>query len=120
MNMTKVIALLLLTVAISASEERLVPIAGSAVDAAVIKLREGEPQRLTVKIEWRKFDGSSDNSDWHLSDTEWWVRLHPDINGDPMNRLDKNKKYVIDGVLLEEGYNAVHVWVYDMQIEGSD
>lgn len=65
-------------------------------------------------IEYRPIQHLEDQSSWHIGDSRWWVRLQP-VDIYPMAKLEKNKKYKVTGVVLNQGYGCVNVWVKKLE-----
>ena len=64
-----------------------------------------------MTISYREIEGLRGQSQWHIGDTHWWVRLH-DGTGEAMERLDKTKTYKVTGFVLDQHYGVIQVW-YD-------
>jgi hypothetical protein len=62
---------------------------------------------------YREIVGLEGQFQWHIGDSQWWVRLH----GVPaeyfdMAKLDTSKTYRVAGNVLEQNYGVVEVWVH--------
>ena len=70
-----------------------------------------EPPKSTVlEIEYHEIVGLLGHVQWHISNTPYWIRLHPVENYD-IEKLNKEMKYKVIGVVLEQNYGVVEVWV---------
>lgn len=63
-------------------------------------------------MSYHPIKGLENQSQWHIGDTHWWVRLH----GTPseyydVDKLDKTKTYRVVGVVMEQNYGVIEVWV---------
>jgi len=72
-----------------------------------------KPVREEFVIEWREIKGLDGQFQWHISDTHWWVRLHPARW--EMDKLDKKSKYKVDGVALQQNYGVIEIWAYSVE-----
>ena len=91
--------------------KRSVPESDAALDEKVRKIVfDRQPAVLDLPIGWHEIQGLSGHSQWHILGTRWWVDLHPALRG--LEKLDKNKQYVVHGVPLEQRYGVIDVWAY--------
>ena len=72
-----------------------------------------EAQLATFTIKYKEIKGLKGSFQWHLNDTSWWVKLHPDRYS--LEGLDKDKTYQVRGVMLEMNYGLIDVWVYEIE-----
>ena len=69
------------------------------------------PQTVELEIDYRPIVGlASPQSEWYIGQSVFWVRLHPKERY-AVEKLDKTKKYNVTGVILEQNYGMVDVWV---------
>ena len=68
------------------------------------------PKATTMTIEYREIKGLAGQFQWHIGDTQWWVRLHHGGES-PMRSLDKKKKYRVTGIIVDQNYGVIEVWL---------
>ena len=84
-------------------------------DAASIALDEAiretamkrKPAVMDLTIGYHEIRGLEGQFRWHILDTRWWVALH-----NTGVTLDKTKQYEVHGVVLDQVYGTINVWVY--------
>lgn len=80
----------------------------------VDKLLANPPKPVTLEIEYREVLGlAAPHYEWHIAGTGYWVRLYPE-GSYGVARLDKSKKYKVLGIVLEQNYGAVAIWVKNL------
>lgn len=80
----------------------------------ITKILQAPPKNDVITINYRPVANLENVSNWHIKDSKWWVRLQPvDIykSGD----LDKKRKYKVTGVILDQAYGCVNVWVKKLE-----
>ena len=83
---------------------------GDQERARIEALLQNAPKATVRVIEYRPIRGLEHTSQWHIGDSPWWVRLHH-AGGFSMSSLDKAKRYRVTGVVLEQNYGVVEVWL---------
>jgi hypothetical protein len=78
----------------------------------VAKAFTSSPRMYEFTMSYHPIKGLENQSQWHIGDTHWWVRLH----GTPseyydVDKLDKTKTYRVVGVVMEQNYGVIEVWV---------
>jgi hypothetical protein len=73
------------------------------------------PMVLDLPIAWQEIKGLNGSWQWHILGTKYWVRLHPSPYGG--DTLDKDRRYLVHGVALQQDYGVISVWVYKIQIQ---
>ncbi len=77
----------------------------------ISKLLRHLPQTVELEIEYRPIRGLvNPQSEWYIGESAFWVRLYPKETYD-IEKLDKTKRYNVTGIILEEQYGVVNVWV---------
>ena len=77
----------------------------------ITELLDKAPQPVDLEIEYREIIGlASIQYQWYIGQSAFWVRLHPQELYD-IEKLDKKKKYIVSGVVLDQNYGMVDVWV---------
>lgn len=70
------------------------------------------PEPVDLEIEYREIVGLvNPQYRWHIGQSPYWIRLHPKELYD-IEKLDKKKKYNVTGVVLQENYGVIEVWVH--------
>jgi hypothetical protein len=82
-----------------------------AADKKVAAMLRNAPKPVDLDIEYRPIRGMEDQSQWHIGASHWWVRLHHSTGTITTTNLDKKKKYRVTGVVLEQNYGTVEVWL---------
>lgn len=72
--------------------------------------RWASPERRTWRIEYRSIDGTEGDESWHVADTLFWVRIHPEVFR--LEELDKDSAYEIDAVALDQNYGVIDFYLY--------
>jgi hypothetical protein len=70
------------------------------------------PKPTEFDIEYRPIRGLEGQSSWHIGASHWWVRLHMSHDQFDLDDLDKTKRYRIKGIVLEQNYGVVEVWLH--------
>lgn len=69
------------------------------------------PKPTEVTIEYRPIRGLEGQSNWHIGASHWWVRLHMSHDQIGLDDLDKTKRYRVKGIVLEQNYGVVEIWL---------
>ncbi len=78
------------------------------------ELLDKAPQPVDLEIEYREIVGLANSQyQWHIGQSPFWIRLHPKELYD-IEKLDKKKKYIVSGIVLEQNYGMVEVWVHSL------
>ena len=72
------------------------------------------PPPTRLRIEHRAILGLQDRSQWYIGDTLFGIRLHPEGRFD-LEGLDTDKIYEVTGIVVEQNYGIVEVWVQDVR-----
>jgi hypothetical protein len=83
----------------------------------VAKAFTSSPRIYEFTMSYHPIKGLENQSQWHIGDTQWWVRLH----GTPseyydVDKLDKTKTYRVVGVVMEQNYGVIEVWVKQLGV----
>ncbi|MEX2244896.1 MAG: hypothetical protein WD716_13760 [Fimbriimonadaceae bacterium] len=71
---------------------------------------QSAPVNAEMQISYREIAGAAGQYQWHIGDTAWWVRLHG-ATGQEMAQLDKSKTYRVTGVVLDQNFGVIEVWL---------
>jgi hypothetical protein len=76
----------------------------------VARAWKSAPVNAEMLISYHEIAGLAGQFQWHIGDTQWWVRLHG-ATGQEMAQLDKSKSYRVTGVVLDQNYGVIEVWL---------
>ena len=76
----------------------------------VNELLNNLPKQTDLQIEYREIVGLNGPYAWHIGKSSFWIRLHPKEKYD-IEKFDKTKKYQIKGIILEQNYGMIDMWV---------
>lgn len=80
----------------------------------IAKILQTPPKTQVVTIEYREGEPKDNVIHWYIKDTKWRARLHPaDIYDSKLVR--KDKEYKVTGVILDQGYGRVNIWVKKLE-----
>ncbi len=72
-----------------------------------------KPAIFDLPIGWQENRSPGGESAWHILGTIWRVRLHPEAHG--LERLDKESQFEVHGLVLDQNYGVIDVWVYELK-----
>jgi hypothetical protein len=79
------------------------------------KLLDNLPKPETFDIQYKQIVGSQGTQrQWHMGESPFWIRLHPKEKYD-IDKLNKDKKYQVKGIILEQNYGVVDFWVREIK-----
>lgn len=68
------------------------------------------PAPEVFEIECREILGLAGPAyQWHIKETPFWIDLYP-VAGHSIDKLDKSKKYTVEGIVIGQDYGTVHIW----------
>ena len=81
----------------------------------VLELLKNAPKTVDLEIEYREIKGLGSKAyKWYIGQSTIGITLHPKERFD-IEKLDKNKKYIITGTIVGQNYNGVEVWVEEIR-----
>lgn len=89
----------------------LAPVSQFSTDGKVRDLLAHLPRTTDLVIGYHPIKGMEGQSAWHILDTHWRVKLHETTGLHGLDSFDKAKKYRVTGIVLEQDYGVVQVWV---------
>lgn len=66
------------------------------------------PENFTLA--YQEVRGLQGSFQWYIKGSSWWVRLHP-VDIYPMDKLEQNTEYNLSGIVLDQAYGTVNIWV---------
>ena len=79
-------------------------------DARITRLLEAVPAPENFRLVYQEIDGLQGSFQWHIKGSGFWVRLQP-AEIYPMDKLDRNAEYDLSGIVLDQAYNSINIWV---------
>ena len=67
-------------------------------------------ERRVWTIDHRAIEGLSGQTAWHITGTQWWVKLIGDAW--TTEELDQSRRYDVDGVALDQHYGVMLIYPY--------
>lgn len=98
-----IFAVVLTAVAIAWQEDE-------AMDKKIRHAFQNLPKATEMVIRYHEIRGLQSQYQWHIDGTMWWVRLHRH-DGPMMKQLDKKKKYRVKGIIVDQNYGVIEVWL---------
>jgi hypothetical protein len=89
-------------------------LSGNQEQDRIANILKSPPKTTTMTISYHPIAHLENQSRWHIGDSRWWVRLQP-VDIYSMKNLETRRRYKVTGVVLDQGYGCVNVWVKKLE-----